>query len=134
MTFAATRGTYMYRLHISEKAFLDAVMLHYGGYSSRRIGRAVRISHSTVLRVLDRAAEYADQVKLSLIRAGKAPQDVAERLAELIRWRAAAKVEHQRAAKGTSGPGSLREVAGGWAGEDCDAILEAIYGLRDRTA
>jgi hypothetical protein len=129
--FARTRGTFMYRLRISEEAFLETVMLHYGGYSSRRIAGQVRVSQSTVLRILDRAARYADQVKLALIRAGKAPQDVAERLAELIRWRAAAKTGRRGGAGGASGRGSPRDVAGAWGDDDRDAILEAIYRLRD---
>jgi transposase len=109
-------------------------MLHYGGYSSRRIARGVGLSKNTVLRILERAARYADQVKLSLIRTGKAPQDVAERLAELIRWRAAARADSGRAARRTVRPRSLRQLGGAWADEDCDAILEAIYRLRSHDA
>jgi transposase len=122
----------MYRLQISEEAFLETVMLHYGGYSSRRIARDVGISKSTALRVLERAAEYADQVKLALVRTGRAPQDVAERLAELIRWRSAARAGNGRSAKRGSRRSGLRGVAGGWSGEDHGAILAHIYRLRER--
>ncbi len=128
----STRGTFMFRLRISEEAFLESVMLHYGGYSSRRIARDVGISKSTVLRMLERAAEYADQVKLALVRTGKAPQDVAERLAELIRWRSAARAGNGRSAKRSSRKAGLRGVAGAWSAEDSGAILGHIYRLRER--
>lgn len=136
-TFVPTTGTFMYRLCISEDAFLEAAMLHYGGYSSRRIAQAVGVSHSTVLRALNRAAEYADQVKLALIRERQVPQDVADRATELICWRAATKaVQRHSGTRRTTRrtrqrDGSLRDVAGAWADEDCDGILVAIYRLRE---